>query len=83
MVNKIGGASSLQQADPVACKGVRALADIAGSAGSGHSPAVYRVPDLAWRRPIDLNESDHFKRVVGLRGDHVVCCDHDVTGRSG
>ena len=75
LVNKIGGASSLQRGDLVVFDGTHSFADpAAGSAGQ--SSGVGRVlGSMLSSLTIHLNESDYVKRVVGLPGDHVVCCD--------
>jgi len=79
LVNKIGGVSSLQRGDLVVFDGTSSFADRAAGPGPGQGSAVGRVLDsmgsMASSLSIHLNESDYVKRVVGLPGDHVVCCD--------
>jgi signal peptidase I len=79
LVNKIGGASSLQRGDLVVFDGTSSFADPAAGTGPGQESAVGRVLDsmdsMASSLSIRLNESDYVKRVVGIPGDHVVCCD--------
>jgi signal peptidase I len=76
LVNKIGGASSLERGDLVVFDGTRIFADRAAGPGSGRSSVVGAI--MGWMASglsVHLNESDYVKRVVGLPGDHVVCCD--------
>jgi signal peptidase I len=76
LVNKIGGVSSLQRGDLVVFDGTSSFADRAAGTGPGQGSAVGRaLGSMASSLSIHLNESDYVKRVVGLPGDHVVCCD--------
>jgi signal peptidase I len=74
LVNKIGGASSLQRGDLVVFDGTPTFADRAAGPGPGQAAARF-MGSMASTLSIHLNESDYVKRVVGLPGDHVVCCD--------
>jgi signal peptidase I len=76
LVNKVAVASSLHRGDLVVFDGTRAFAGHPQSAGSEQSSAVSRAVDaMASLLSFRSNESDYVKRVVGLPGDHVVCCD--------
>jgi signal peptidase I len=76
LVSKIGGVSWLQRGDLVVFDGTHTFADRAAGPGSDQSSAVGRVlGSVASKLSIHLNASDYVKRVVGLPGDHVVCCD--------
>lgn len=75
LVNKIGVASSLQRGDLVVFDGTRTFAPRA-AAGSDQTSAMGRsLGAMASMLSIQTNQSDYVKRVVGLPGDHVVCCD--------
>jgi len=77
LVNKIGGATSPQRGDLVVFDGTHSFADRAAGSGTDQSASgVGRIlGSMASSLTIHLNESDYVKRVVGLPGDHVVCCD--------
>jgi signal peptidase I len=76
LVNKIGGASSLQRGDLVVFDGTVTFADRGGAADSAQSSAGGRtMGSMLSSLAMHVNESDYVKRVVGLPGDHVVCCD--------
>jgi signal peptidase I len=84
LVNKIGVASSLQRGEVVVFDGTRTFADphggtrvadphggTASEPRSGVGGALDAVDSIL---SLGSNESDYVKRVVGLPGDHVVCC---------
>ena len=75
LVNKIGVASSMQRGDLVVFDGTRTFAPHA-VAGSDQPSAMGRVLGaMALMLSMQTNQSDYVKRVVGIPGDHVVCCD--------
>src|SRR5450756_3048692 len=74
LVNKIGVASSMERGDLVVFDGTRTFAP---SAGAGSEPPSAMGPvmgAMASMLSIQTDQSDYVKRVVGLPGDHVVCC---------
>jgi signal peptidase I len=76
LVNKIGVASSLQRGDLVVFDGTHTFAGLHSGTGSSRVSALGSVVDaVASILSIGINQSDYVKRVVGLPGDHVVCCD--------
>ena len=80
LVNKIGVASSLQRGELVVFDGTRTFADRAPGTGSDQGSTLGETVGrtlgaMASMLSIETNESDYVKRVVGLPGDHVVCCD--------
>lgn len=76
LVNKVAVASSLQRGDLVVFDGTDTFADRSAGHGGEHSSRAGRVLGaVASKLSIRINESDYVKRVVGLPGDHVLCCD--------
>ena len=76
LVNKVGVATSLQRGDLVVFDGTDTFAGHARGAGSEQSLTLGKALDaMASILSIQTNGSDYIKRVVGLPGDHVVCCD--------
>jgi signal peptidase I len=76
LVNKVAVASSLTRGDLVVFDGTGAFAGHALATGSERSSTVDKaLGAMASMLSIRTNESDYVKRVVGLPGDHVVCCD--------
>lgn len=83
LVNKVGVASSLKRGDLVVFDGTRTFAPSPG-VGSEQPPAMGTAMGtvmgtvmgaMASMLSIQTDQSDYVKRVVGLPGDHVVCCD--------
>jgi signal peptidase I len=76
MVNKIGVASSLQRGDLVVFGGTHTFADRAAGTGSEQGSWVSWVfAAMTSIVFISIIASDDVQRVVGLPGDHVMCCD--------
>jgi signal peptidase I len=76
LVNKIGVASSLQRGELVVFDGTRIFAGAHAGVGSDPDSAWGSAQDAVFSLlSIGANESDYVKRVVGLPGDHVMCCD--------
>ncbi len=75
LVNKIGVASSMKRGDLVVFDGTRTFAPHS-VVDSGQPSAVGTMMGaMASMLSIQTDQSDYVKRVVGLPGDHVVCCD--------
>ena len=76
LVNKIGVASSVQRGDLVVFDGTRTFAgphaQMGLKRGSALGSALDGVDSIL---SIGVNHSDFVKRVMGLPGDHVMCCD--------
>lgn len=81
LVNKVAVASSLSRGDLVVFDGTQTFADRGAGERSDHTDQGSGVSAflgaMASRLSIRFNRSDYVKRVVGLPGDHVVCCDGD------
>jgi signal peptidase I len=79
LVNKIGVASSLQRGELVVFDGTQTFAAHEGhpsGTGSDQRSVVGSALDsVASMLSIRINRSDYVKRVVGLAGDRVMCCD--------
>ena len=75
LVNKIGVASSMERGDLVVFDGTRTFAPSAGAGSEPPSAMGTVMGAMASMLSIQTDQSDYVKRVVGLPGDHVVCCD--------
>lgn len=81
LVNKIGVESSIQRGDLVVFDGSRTFAPHAADGADAGSRLGKALGAMASLLSIQMSQSDYVKRVIGLPGDHVVCCDvnHLVT----
>jgi len=75
LVNKVGVASSLQRGDLVVFDGTRSFAPRAADGSEPTSTMGRALGAMASMLSLRTSQSDYVKRVVGLPGDHVVCCD--------
>jgi signal peptidase I len=75
LVNKIAVESSLQRGDVVVFDGSRTFASHAAGAPEDRSAVGNALGEMASLLSIQTSQSDYVKRVVGLPGDHVVCCN--------
>jgi len=74
LVSKVGGPSSVHRGDVVVFDGTTTF----GTVGGAPAPTGLIARALgaaASALSVGGNESDYVKRVVGMPGDHVVCCD--------
>jgi len=75
LVNKIAFGSSLQRGDLVVFDGTRTFAAHAGHPTAPSSVPARALDAMASMLSLNSSRSDYVKRVVGLPGDHVMCCD--------
>ncbi|NMM24976.1 MAG: signal peptidase I [Phycicoccus sp.] len=75
VVNKVAVASSLKRGDMVVFDGTRTFASSHGDGSEQPSAMGTVMASMASMLSIQTDQSDYVKRVVGLPGDHVVCCD--------
>jgi signal peptidase I len=84
LVNKVRAASSLQRGELVVFDGTRTFAGLPAGHPAGHPEGTGSEQGSALRSALDAvasklsirsNGNDYVKRVVGLPGDHVMCCD--------
>ena len=76
LVNKLADGGSVRRGDVVVFDGTTtfAAADLTPHQADGVIGTV--LGDAASLVGVELGEQDFVKRVIGLPGDHVVCCDH-------
>jgi signal peptidase I len=78
LVNKVSAASSLRRGELVVFDGSGSFADPAQAPSSNLGRAVGgALGAMASMLSIQTDQSDYVKRVVGLPGDQVACCDAD------
>jgi len=75
LVNKIGVASSLKRGDLVVFDGTRTFAPHSVVDSEQPSAVGTMMGAMASMLSLQTDQSDYVKRVIGLPGDHVVCCD--------
>jgi signal peptidase I len=85
LVSKLGGSSSVHRGDVVVFDGTTTFGRPDG--GSAPTGLIARtLGGVASALSVGGNESDYVKRVVGMPGDRVVCCDQtghlSINGRS-
>jgi signal peptidase I len=76
LVSKVGGASTVHRGDVVVFDGTTTFGAVDGAAAPAPTGIIARaLGGVASALSVGGNESDYVKRVVGMPGDHVVCCD--------
>src|SRR5689334_5719508 len=76
LVNKLDAGSGLRRGDVVVFDGTTTFAAGDLTPRQDHGFVGRTLSGAASLLGIELGEQDFVKRVVGLPGDHVVCCDH-------
>jgi signal peptidase I len=81
LVNKLVSGADLRRGDVVVFDGTTSFAVADRQPHQDHGLIGRTLADAASMVGINLGEQDFVKRVVGLPGDHVVCCDaqHRIT----
>jgi signal peptidase I len=74
LVSKVGGPSSVHRGDVVVFDGTTTFGTVDG-APAPTGVIARTLGGVASALSVGGNESDYVKRVVGMPGDHVVCCD--------
>jgi signal peptidase I len=77
LVNKLVGGSSLRRGDVVVFDGTTTFAAADRTPHQDDGPIGRTLASAARLVGVDVGEQDFVKRVVGLPGDRVVCCDSD------
>lgn len=77
VVLRLGVAASVQRGDVVVFDGTTVFAGRSDRDAASGGIVGRVLGSLASLLSVDTGESDYVKRVIGLPGDHVVCCDQD------
>ena len=77
IVNKLVGPDDLRRGDVVVFDGTTTFAAGDRTPRSAQGAVGRLLSNAASALTIDLGEQDFLKRIVGLPGDHVVCCGAD------
>ncbi len=77
LVNKLVSGEDLRRGDVVVFDGTDTFAVAERGIHEDNGPIGRTLDEGADLLGIDLGEQDYVKRVVGLPGDHVVCCDRE------
>ena len=75
LVNKLVGADSLKRGDVVVFDGTTTWAVADSTPHQDDGPVGRALAAVANLVGVNVGEQDFVKRIIGLPGDHVVCCD--------